>query len=170
MVFLLCCFNYVLTISGALLLSLPANVLTNIFSHVVPADSILLGLTCKTLYSIHRRFHGPIKLTAFSAHSVHGRRIPLYRLLKDWWAPNWVLDKGMRLVKRDIWEKEEKDRLKLISEYVVARKRERGESSWGSSEGNEYGGSVGAYNLRKRSKIKKTFKGKSKALDPCRYD
>jgi hypothetical protein len=146
--------------------SLHPNVLRNIFSHLVPADSILLGLTCKALYPIHRQFHGPIKLTAFSAHSVHGQRIPLYRLLKDWWAPNWVLGKCMKLVKRDMWEKEERERLKLISEYVIARKRERSNSgSSESSERNENSevGTGGTCNLRKRAKVRDTFRGKSKA-------
>jgi hypothetical protein len=138
--------------------SLHANVLRNIFSHLIPADSILLGLTCRTLYPIHRQFHGPIKLTAFSAHSVHGRRIPLYRLLEDCWAPNWVLGKCMKFVKRDLWEKEETERLKLISEYVIARKRER--SSSGSSERNE-NSEIGTGG-RKRAKVRDIFRGKSK--------
>jgi hypothetical protein len=101
----------------------------------------------------------PIKLTAFSEHSVHGRRIPLYRLLEDCWAPNWVLGKRKKFVKRDIWEKEETERLKLISEYVIARKRERSSSE--SSERSENSG-IGTGG-RKRAKFRDTFRGKSNA-------
>jgi hypothetical protein len=107
--------------------SLNEDVLRIIFSYLVPADSILLGLTCRTLYLIHRQFHGPIELIAFTSHSVHGRRTPLYRLLKDCWAPDLVLVVNRRkFVKRDIWEKEpERARLEAISEYVIAKRMER---------------------------------------------
>jgi hypothetical protein len=54
-----------------------------------------------------------------------------------------VLVKCRKFIKRDIWEKGERARLKLISEYVIAKKRERRSS--GKSERDENGeiGTVG---------------------------
>jgi hypothetical protein len=110
----------------------------NIFSRLVPADSIVLGLTCKTLYAIHLQLHGQIRLTAISALSANGQRIPLYCLLGSWWGPNWVLGRSLKLIRREMWETEERERLELISDFIVVMKREREEEE--RLEDDELGG------------------------------
>ena len=68
----------------------------------------------------------------------------------------------MKLVRRELWEEEERKKLELISEYVIGRKREREEGRLHRNEYVETGTATLTCNLAKRTKVRVTFSGKSK--------
>lgn len=84
--------NLTLRIGMTTLNTLPHELIIHVYGHLSPGQSACVGLTCKTLYALHREIHGSVPLSSRCTSANATTQGPkLYQLLEEWYPPGFEL-------------------------------------------------------------------------------
>ena len=118
-------------------IGLPTDIHWEIFSHLDPVTAACLGLTCKSLWEIHWRSNGAVKLWKISERGEQTFGRPLYELLKTWVPPTLAYGEGFYFGKFVPVEKYKKAKYKhhweITGYLAVTSEKKTGRVALGNS-------------------------------------
>ncbi|KAF4618372.1 hypothetical protein G7Y89_g14933 [Cudoniella acicularis] len=104
--------------------TLPDEVQLSIINLLRPSESVMLGLTCKKFYAMHKELYGKVTINMRRYRITDPKTwemLVMYHLLKDWMGKEWYFDlkKGTFVRKARVYTQE-----KMLEEWRTGLKVE----------------------------------------------